>query len=174
MHAVWRVSGGNMSVRIKQTNPNWLKRLERRYDKDYAIKVGYPASKTKSIEYPDGTSLVQVAMLNNFGSSSQNIPARPFMRLAKPAAIKVIKKPLKKMTHFLNTGKMTKKRMAEILAPLAVAEFKKTITNLREPPNAPSTIAAKRSSNPLIDTGLLRNSLTSVIVKMKKNGEVEA
>ena len=161
-----------MSVKIKQKNPNWLAKLSRKYDDDYAVKVGFPKS-TKSIEYPNGMSVVDVAMINNFGSNSRNIPARPFMSLAKKPAIEAIQKPILQMTHFLNKGKITKKKMAEVVSPLVVSAFKKTITDLREPPNAASTIRKKKSDNPLIDTGLMKNSLTSEVVKMKRNGEVE-
>ena len=38
-----------------------------------------------------------------------------------------------------------------------------SITTLRSPPNAPATVAAKGSSNPLEDTLTLRNSVDWVI-----------
>jgi len=37
---------------------------------------------------------------------------------------------------------------------------KQQITDLRSPPNAQSTIERKGSSNPLIDTGLMRQTVT--------------
>lgn len=45
----------------------------------------------------------------------------------------------------------------------AAAAVQEYMTNLSEPPNAPSTIAKKGSNNPLIDTGELRQSVTSVV-----------
>ena len=50
------------------------------------------------------------------------------------------------------------------------AETKKTLTDLRTPPNAPSTIKAKGSSNPLIDTGELRSKISSTVVPKKVKG----
>ena len=37
--------------------------------------------------------------------------------------------------------------------------IQKEITNLKEPPNSPATIAKKGSSNPLIDSGDMRKSV---------------
>lgn len=39
------------------------------------------------------------------------------------------------------------------------SDFRRKITSLRTPPNAPSTVARKGSSNPLIDTGAMRQSV---------------
>jgi hypothetical protein len=43
------------------------------------------------------------------------------------------------------------------------SDFRRKITTLRSPPNAPSTVAKKGSSNPLIDTGAMRQSVRSRI-----------
>lgn len=48
----------------------------------------------------------------------------------------------------------------EIIGLVAVSKCQEYMTDLNEPPNAQSTIAKKGSSNPLIDTGALRNSVT--------------
>ena len=37
--------------------------------------------------------------------------------------------------------------------------IQKEITNIKEPPNSPYTIEKKGSSNPLIDTGLMRSKV---------------
>lgn len=47
---------------------------------------------------------------------------------------------------------------------LCASDVKRKITTLREPPNAPSTIARKGSSNPLIDTGTMRANVRSRVV----------
>ena len=51
-------------------------------------------------------------------------------------------------------------RMLEQLGAMAVGEVQKYVTELDTPPNAPSTIRQKGSSNPLINTGALRQSIT--------------
>ena len=45
----------------------------------------------------------------------------------------------------------------------AVSNVQDTIRDLDDPPNAPSTIAAKGADNPLIDTGRMRQSITYVV-----------
>lgn len=49
----------------------------------------------------------------------------------------------------------------------AQASVQQYIVDLRTPPNAPSTVTAKGSSNPLIDTGELRQSVTYKITQGK-------
>ena len=45
------------------------------------------------------------------------------------------------------------------LGEKVVADVQRKIVALKDPPNAPSTIAKKGSANPLIDTGRLRQSI---------------
>ena len=94
------------------------------------------------------------------------------MRLAKEPATKKIKPLLKPLFQKLNRGRITVERIADSIAPVIVSEFKAEIVRLREPPNAPSTIAKKKSSNPLIGIfDLLKGSLTFEIRKKKKGGD---
>ncbi len=51
------------------------------------------------------------------------------------------------------------------LGEIIVGKIQKYLTDLRTPPLHPVTIARKGSSNPLIDTGRLRSSITFKIVK---------
>lgn len=46
------------------------------------------------------------------------------------------------------------------LGVLAQGDIQMEITALSSPPNTPSTIARKGSSNPLIDTGAMRGAVT--------------
>lgn len=50
---------------------------------------------------------------------------------------------------------------------LAVGATQQYITDLDTPPNSPETIVRKGSSNPLIDTGQMRASVTHKIVRKK-------
>lgn len=49
----------------------------------------------------------------------------------------------------------------------AEGAIKQYITDLDSPPNAASTVRKKGSSNPLIDTGNMRDSVTSAVVRKK-------
>lgn len=50
---------------------------------------------------------------------------------------------------------------------VAVSKVQLFMTELKTPPNAPSTIKKKGSSNPLIDSGALRQSVTFKVIKGK-------
>ena len=84
------------------------------------------------------------------------IPPRPFLRLS-------IEKNNKNWLNFtkkaLLNNNLDFKKSINQLGLLMVGDIQKEITDLKTPPNAESTIKKKGSSNPLIDTGLMRNSV---------------
>lgn len=53
----------------------------------------------------------------------------------------------------------------QTLGELIVGKVQRYLTDLRNPPNTPATITNKGSSNPLINTGRLRQSITYKIVR---------
>ena len=57
------------------------------------------------------------------------------------------------------TGRSSVKKALNLLGVQIASLIKRKITILRDPPNAPSTIAQKGSTNPLVDTGRLRASI---------------
>lgn len=124
--------------------------------KDKRVKVGFPAGKD-STDREDVSALYK-ATVNNFGLG---VPKRPFMAVAFAQNVDKYKKFLSKKisedpegldTHF------------EKLGAMGAGDVKRSIINLKEPPNAQSTIDAKGSSNPLIDTGHMNQSVTWEIV----------
>jgi hypothetical protein len=154
-----------MSVTIKQTNPGWLQKLLKSYENEDVLAVGYPASETGSIRYPDGTPVILVATVNNFGSASQNIPARDFMGEGAEPAIEATAPIAAALIPLLNQGKVTPAQILKDMGPFAEAAFKAKLTEGPWVPNAPSTIREKGSSRPLINSSLLRNTLTHVVRK---------
>ena len=137
-----------------------LDKILSRYD-DFDIEVGVPED---APNYPDGTSVALVAAVQEFGSPANNIPERSFLR----STIKENKKEYsglmtKSVKKAYETGKPLKK-LANKIGLKAADDVKQKITSLRSPANEASTIKAKKSSNPLIDTGHLRNSITYEVV----------
>ena len=51
-------------------------------------------------------------------------------------------------------------RGANLVGAYAADVIQQRIVDLKEPPNSPITIALKGSSNPLVDTGHMRQSVT--------------
>jgi hypothetical protein len=155
-----------VSARVVQSNPGWLERLLKRYKDESVLAVGYPASETGGISYPDGTPVTLVAAVNNYGSQSRGIPTRPFMEEGAKAAIAGDAGDVAAtLVPLLNEGKITIEEILKQMGPYAEASFKGVFTGHEWAPNAQSTIDAKGSAQPLIDTGLLRNSLTHVVRK---------
>lgn len=108
----------------------------------------------KTAMYPNGTPVASVAFFNEYGTI--RTPARPFMRNA-------IEKNSNKWLNQLKNDcvKNVESRTALArLGELVKSDIMKSITALNAPANAESTIKRKKSSNPLIDTGFMRRSVT--------------
>jgi len=125
------------------------------------VLVGFPNAEP----YPDSDMTVaSVAMINEFGSESAGIPERPFMRTTYIENARKIEQTIDKLV-----AKWFEGRISEALALKVIGQ---QITNMMKAklragpwvPNAPSTIARKGSSKPLIDTGLM---LKSIAFKVK-------
>lgn len=108
----------------------------------------------ETARYPNGVFVAQVARYNEFGTL--NIPMRPFFR---NAIQKNIKKWYATLQNAINQNATPNKALS-IVGEVARADIIQSITDLRTPPNAQSTIKQKKSTNPLIDTGLMRRSVT--------------
>lgn len=154
-----------MSATIKQKNKGWLQKLVKSYENDDVLAIGYPASESGGIRYPDGTSVALVATVNNFGSQSRGIPARPYMSESSQPAIEATQPIAAALIPLLNQGKVTPAQILKDMGPFAEAAFKAKLTEGPWEPNSEYTVEKKGSSRPLIDTGLLRNSLTHVVRK---------
>lgn len=155
-----------MVARVKQKNPGWLPRLLKRWGDQSELAIGWPSgTDAVGIKYPDGTPVVLVAATNTFGSQSRNIPARPFMQESAVPAIDATQPVAAGLIPALNAGKTTIEQILQTMGPFAVGAFQRTIQTGKWEPNAPATIARKKSERPLIDTGLMRQSITFVVRK---------
>lgn len=127
-------------------------------DSDVELSIGF----FSEARYENGDYVASVAFTNEFGDASKRIPARPFFR-------NTIK------THSTKWGDIFAKQAKQgnakgalnYLGNVIKGDIQKSITDLRTPPNAPLTIAMKGSSNPLIDTGFMRASVTYKIDEVK-------
>ena len=146
--------------RVSQRNPHWLHKLLKQYQGNEVLVVGFPKDSAGRLRYPDGTSLLLVAAVNNFGSLNGHVPRRPYMELGADKSHEYTAPMLPGMIRQINALQMTKPQALKILGPVAVGQHQAAIVELQAPPNATSTIERKQSSNPLIDTGLLRQSVT--------------
>ena len=142
-----------VSVKVQRRGGKKLQRLLREAGKGgvSGVKVGF----FSTAKYEDGTPVAAVAAWNEFGT--ETIPERPFFRRALAEAEDGIVKVLK---QGIDPEKMVvDDRLAGRVGAYVQGEVQESITALKEPPNAPETVRRKGSSDPLLDTGTLRNSV---------------
>ena len=116
----------------------------------------------------DGTPIAAYAAYNEFGTRGGGwggpIPARPFLGSTVDdgrdkwgrAADVAISQAL--------TGRGTFENGLGILGTMAQQDVQQKITTLSDPPNSEVTVELKGSSNPLIDTGAMRQAIRYKVV----------
>ena len=105
--------------------------------------------------YPAGEAVTNVAAQHEYGIS---VPERPFFRQSLAGAERALRAIVRDGLDG-RTMAVTERTANRVGAHFA-GELQASITRLRTPPNAPSTIRRKGSSNPLLDTGFMRASVT--------------
>lgn len=119
-----------------------------------SIDVGF----FETAVYEDGTPVAGVAAVNEFGSSDGRVPERPAFRQAVNRLEDELGVVLGRAVAA--SGFNIDDAVVERVGLAAQAAVQESITDLRQPPNAPSTVARKGSSNPLVDEGVLRSSVS--------------
>lgn len=115
------------------------------------VQVGLPKG---SNNYPDGTSVIMVGAVHEFGSPANNVPQRSYLRSTMQNNRRKYKALFKKMAKNALTGKEKTKNGLSKLGLIVTTDVKDKITDLSEPP------LRSRSGNPLVDTGHLRQAIT--------------
>ena len=154
-------------VEVKE-HANVMKKLMDAFNfcKKTDVLVGIPQENNATRE--DGVTNVQLMYIHTYGSPARRIPARPTIEpaITDPANRAVLQNLLKvsMVSAFAGNlnGALTGKNRAGMMA---VNMIKTRFGSAALAPNAPSTVRRKGSSAPLIDTGVLRNSITFVIRK---------
>lgn len=132
-------------------------------------KVGwFPSAK-----YEDGTPVALVAVVQEHGSTEKGIPPRPFMRNTADEKKAEWQKDSHVITKAVIDGKMPADGALQGLAQKAEGDIRRAISKVSTPPLSERTIAArarrhskgKASTKPLVDTGILLNTLTSQVGK---------
>lgn len=141
-----------MRMQVHQTGGDKLERVLSSKPSGPDIRVGFFAS----ARYQDGEQVAAVAASNEFGDG--NIPERPFFRRSVATMTRDLKDVVRRQidTETMKLSNTGANRVGAWTAGVVQEE----ITDLRRPPNSPYTIKRKGSSNPLIDTGFMRQSVT--------------
>lgn len=107
-----------------------------------------------------GVTVADVATWAEFGTETE--PERSFIRAWFDEHEHQVRDDIAKL---MRGGKRTADQVLEIVGLRAVGQIQARIAAGVPPPNAPSTIARKGSSTPLIDTGQLRSSISHRVDK---------
>ena len=139
-----------------------IKKLDKLNSKPSKVAVGLPRD---AVPYPDGTSVIMVGTVNEFGSIDGVIPERSWLRVGIATSSKaIIKKWKDKLAKGVLNGTIKPEKALALIGQLAVAAVQKRIVNIQQPANAEFTLKAKRpKTSPLIVTGHMRQSVRYVV-----------
>lgn len=149
--------------------PSKFKRIKNKGGLEAALKrIQKPGTVDSGIidagDHPSGDATVaQIGFWNEFGTTT--IPERSFIRSTIQKEKKNIIALQRKLWKQIVSGKMKIDTGLGLLGEFMADAIRKKIVSLSSPANKPATIAAKGSSNPLIDTGQLKNSISFEVNK---------
>jgi len=133
----------------------------------------------------DGAPMLVIAAANEFGAKipkrqarfgnldDENpggwviIPERSYLRAWFDENVDALQATMERLIGQVVEGKISGRAALETIGGYVVTHIQAYMVDLKTPPNAPSTIARKGSSNPLIDTGQLKDAITWRVVGAK-------
>lgn len=126
-------------------------------------KVGW----FESAIYPDGPHVATVVLIHELGAPEAHIPPRPFIKPTIDKQGDEWSKNIEQGTKAVLDGKITAESMLEIVGQKAAGDIRRTISEIREPELAESTLAQRRrdgySDQPLNRTGYMITTCTNVV-----------
>lgn len=141
--------GAKVTQTTKLTMDEVIKRLQAS-----AVTVGVHSDAGAG---KDGVTNALKAAVNEFGTDT--IPERSFLRSTMAENRQTYLGNIAKIAQSAIQGKRTPEKGMGLLGLKAQNDIKARITSIATPANAASTIKRKKSSNPLIDTGEMRESV---------------
>lgn len=126
--------------------------------------------------YENGVPVAGVAAVQEFGSPSRGIPPRLGMRATAAEKQAEWAETAAKITRAAAQGKLAPGNVMPAICLAAEGHIRATITKVTTPPLKPATVAARKRrlanggrgakstiTKPLVDTGILLNTLTSEV-----------
>jgi len=120
-----------------------------------SVKVGLPKG---SNDYPDGTSVILVGAVQEFGSPIRGIPQRSYLRSTVVEKRKTYKALFRKLGKQIVQGKIDTDKALQIIGLTVQTDVRAKITDIKEP------TLKSREGNPLVDTGHLRQSISFEVI----------
>ncbi len=145
---------------------NFEKQL--RIAKNRVINVGITADSSTAKNYESGDPVAVIGAQHEFGAPSLGIPKRSFLRepfLRRQSNIdSFLAKQFEQVVNEKQDAMTSLEYSGVWLRNISFKQFR-TSGDGRWAKNSPATIAEKGSSKPLIDTGLLQNSVSYTVRK---------
>lgn len=151
-------------------NLDGLESLMKEIGGDYVARVGILEGKAQEQHIDTDYTNGQIGVVHEMGSETNNIPSRSFLRLPIELKEKDIMKAMggKTVTAAIEAGQI--KTAYSLLGVIAEGYVKQAFASkgygqweaLKQ-----ATIDAKGSSTPLIDSGQLRRSISSDVIRKK-------
>lgn len=118
--------------------------------------IGLPGDR-----YNTGESVAEIAASHEYGLG---VPRRPFMTIAirGPAREQIVRLVTADARQYV-IGNVRPSLVVRRAGIALVSAIKGAINSNLPPPNSPETIAAKRSSKTLIDTGVMLNAVRAAV-----------
>jgi len=145
-----------VSVRVVDTDKGLRALLKRLHDTHGRVAIGVLGPDAAKAH--DDVTMYDVAAYNEFGTS--RIPERSFLRDTVDIERAKIVAFARKQSRSVLEGKMDGRTALERLGLMTQGLIQARIAAGIEPENKPATVAAKKSSKPLIATGQLRASIS--------------
>lgn len=163
-----------MSAKFRKAIEDRIKMLQA--NKQKVAKVGIVGY--QHYDDKNQTPVAYIAAIHEYGAPSRNIPPRPFFR---PTFSAQKKNWVKTGAELLRNGASVED-MLDLVSARAAGDVKETLSNILSPPLAVSTKIARNrkahqrsakygktpnavSIKPLVDTGLLFDSIDHVVVE---------
>jgi hypothetical protein len=129
-------------------------------------RVGIFSDKGGSADH-DGSTILEIAAVHEFGSPKNNIPERSFIRSTFDKKEKELTRVVAGLSNKVMEMKMSFEKAYDILGTWGAGQVKASVQSGPHlpPPLKPATIARKKSTRPLIDTGRMIGAVTHEVKK---------
>jgi len=149
-------------MRHLKDNKNLQHRLEKAVkagNKSMHVAVGILQDEKRE----EGFSMVDLAMVHEYGSKDGHVPERSFIRSTCDRKRKDHIRLLRQLQDKVMLGRLSKKQALIQFGEVVKSDMVQNINNGIGPALKPETIKRKKSSKPLIDTGRLKGSIAHEI-----------
>lgn len=147
---------------VTEKNPNAIKDLIKRLSPRLIVKVGIQGAEASKV-HPESprVTVVDIAAIHEFGLG--NNPVRSWLRAWFDQNEVQLREDIRRGYRRVISGEINLETLGIAIGTKSVASIQERISTNIPPPLKPQTIERKESSTALIDTGLLRSSVTFVL-----------